>query len=403
MRMQDNGSLRICVLGNAWSPHIQNRTRILAEMGHTVTLFSADTADIPGVVVRRISPSIKLPFCGWSILFSYRHAIQSLEPDAIHVHYASGFHAWVNLLLPQLPFIVSLMGRDILFEEQGNPTAASKRLTLDTLEQAASITSKSEYINDYLKGVAPGALEKTEIIRWGIDPEQFRPMDAHPLRQKLGIDVGTPVILCPRGFAPIYNIDTLLRAFANVRKQITNAMLVLFEFHQDGGYRKYMDSIIEELGLKNNIIILGDIAHADMPLYYNIADVVVSIPSSDGMPQSLFEALACQSALIISDLPHYREIVEDQKEVRMTPVSVEAVTDAILSLLEDAPARLRLGEAGRRMVLAKANFNEDAKRVETLLVRAGKSRGARKPYSRLRMAGLLFLHYAEAVLTGKEK
>jgi glycosyltransferase involved in cell wall biosynthesis len=396
-------ALRICVLGNAWSPHIQNRTRALAELGHVVTLLSADTADIPGVVVRQVSPSIRLPFCGWSILFRYLVEIRSLKPNVIHVHYASGFHAWVNLLLPQFPFIVSLMGRDILFEEQGNPTAASKRLTLDTLQQAALVTSKSEHINDYLKVVAPDVLEKTEIIRWGIDPEQFRPMDAHPLRRDLGIDADAPVVLCPRGFGPIYNIDTLIKSFADVRKQIANATLVLFEFRQDDEYRKRMDSIIEELGLKDHIIILGDIAHGDMPLYYNLADVVVSIPSSDGMPQSLFEALACESVAVISDLPHYREIVQDQKEVHMTPVSIEAVTCAILRLLEDAPTRSRLGRAGRQRVLEKANFNQDAKRVEKLLFEASKSHRTRKPYSRLRMAWLLFLHYAESVFTGKER
>lgn len=395
--------LRICVLGNAWSPHIQNRTRVLADLGHIVTLLSADTADIPGVEVRRITPKLGLRFCGWSILFSYLDAIRQFAPDVIHVHYASGFHAWSTLLLPEYPAMVSLMGRDILFEEQGNPTAASRRLTLDTLERAATITSKSEHMTNYLGKVAPGVLEKTKLVRWGIDPSLFRPSDGHDLRNELGIDPDAPVILCPRGFAPIYNIDVVLRAFARVRELKPVARLLLFEFGQDPEYRQYMDSIIEEKGLQEAVVIIGDVPHADMALYYNLADVVVSIPSSDGMPQSLFEALACEAAVIISDLPHYREIVRHGREVHATPIAEEAVADAMLFLLDDPATRTRLGQNGREMVIKNANFERDAKRAEALLATAATGRKPRRPYAFPRLAGLLFLHYAEAVLTGKER
>ena len=401
--MSEQEQLNICVLGNAWSPHIQNRTRSLAEMGHEVTLLSADSAEIAGVPVTKITPAWSLPLCGWTILFTYLKEIRRINPDVIHIHYASGFHAWATLLLPEYPMVVSLMGRDILFEEQGNPSKGSIGLTLDVLEAAFCVTSKSAHINDYMEKVAPKILDKTEIIRWGIDPSEFYAMDSRSLRTELGVAPDVPILLCPRGFGPVYNIEIILQSLNIIRRKHHAAKLLLFEFRQDHGYRKHLDKVIIELGLGESIVIVGDVPHREMPRYYGLADVVISIPSSDGMPQSLFEALACESALIISNLPHYEEIVKNEREVLTTSIDAESVAAATSKLLEDESLRRSLGQAGRAMVLDKANFKKDATRVEKILRRAANESPSRKRCGFFRFARLLVWHYVEAILMGKDR
>ena len=44
--------------------------------------------------------------------------------------------------------------------------------------------------------------------------------------------------------------------------------------------------------------------------YYSIADVAVSVPESDGMPQTLLEAMACGTPNLLVKLQRYEEIVE---------------------------------------------------------------------------------------------
>jgi glycosyltransferase involved in cell wall biosynthesis len=64
---------------------------------------------------------------------------------------------------------------------------------------------------------------------------------------------------------------------------------------------------IERLGLDGAVIMLGSVPAERMPDVYRAADVVASIPSSDSSPRSVWEALACGSSVVVSDLPWARE------------------------------------------------------------------------------------------------
>ena len=54
--------------------------------------------------------------------------------------------------------------------------------------------------------------------------------------------------------------------------------------------------------------------NAVMPLFYNLADVVVSVPSSDGFPVTVLEASACAVPLVVSDLPYCAEWFENGEQ-----------------------------------------------------------------------------------------
>jgi glycosyltransferase involved in cell wall biosynthesis len=56
---------------------------------------------------------------------------------------------------------------------------------------------------------------------------------------------------------------------------------------------------------------VGAIPHEEMPAYYSLAEVAVSVPRSDGLPQSLFEALACGTPSVLGRLAAYEEVVTD--------------------------------------------------------------------------------------------
>lgn len=401
--MPDRKHFRIAVLGNALSPHIQTRAKGLADLGHEIVLFSADHAEVPGVAVRKICPALTLPLCGWTILFSYIEAIRELDPDVIHVHYAMGFHSWATLFLPEYPTVISLMGKDILFKEQGNPSWGARRLTLEAIKQANHLTSKSEHINRALELYLPGSLQKTEIIRWGIDPTLFRPVKTSGLRKQHDLDAEDVILLCPRGIAPIYNTDILLKAFARICHENPHARLLLFDFIQEPDYRQQMEALIDDLGIRNHIRFIGSVPLEEMPGYYGIADIVLSIPSSDGMPQSLFEALACEKPMILSDLPMYREIVTHNREVLMVDHKPEAVAEAGLKLIREPSLRQSMGKMGRQTIIDVASFPKEADRAEAILQGAADSYTQKRTNNPAKAIVLLILHYVEAILAGRER
>src|SRR6266403_728471 len=128
------------------------------------------------------------------------------EPDSVHVQNANSLYGWAAGLLGCRPLVVTVMGGDVLFEEQGSPTPIGKWLTLELLRKADYITSKSHHLTEIIDGFG-GFADKTERILWGVPVETFRRVDASSLRQLLGIVAQRRVILSPKILRPLYRVD----------------------------------------------------------------------------------------------------------------------------------------------------------------------------------------------------
>ncbi|MET0552342.1 MAG: glycosyltransferase, partial [Vicinamibacteria bacterium] len=85
---------------------------------------------------------------------------------------------------------------------------------------------------------------------------------------------------------------------------------------------------------------------------------------SDGLPQSMFEAMACGTASLLGRLPFYAEVATDGTHVLLTDLTTDAVAGALVRLLTDDALRRSLADAGRRRVLEVACLPREAERVE---------------------------------------
>lgn len=106
----------------------------------------------------------------------------------------------------------------------------------------------------------------------------------------------------------------------------------------------------------------------DMPALLRSTDVVV-LPSyyGEGLPKSLIEAAASGCALVTTDMPGCREVVEDGVTGLLVPArDSEALAAAIARLDQEPELRLRLGKAAREKALA--SFDEHVIFAQTLEV-----------------------------------
>ena len=84
---------------------------------------------------------------------------------------------------------------------------------------------------------------------------------------------------------------------------------------------------------------------------YRRAAVAVSVPSSDGTPQSVLEAMACGAVPVLSDLPSLREWVDDGREAFLVPAGDSAaVASAISRLLTEPDLGSRMRAAGSDLI-----------------------------------------------------
>lgn len=95
----------------------------------------------------------------------------------------------------------------------------------------------------------------------------------------------------------------------------------------------------------------------DMRELYSLMDVFVLASYREGFPRSAIEAAAMEKAMVLSDIPGCREVVEHGRNGFLVPPrQVEPLMRAILCLLDDRPLSERFGAESRRR--ARVEFDE---------------------------------------------
>jgi L-malate glycosyltransferase len=364
--------MRLCYIAPPDSIHTERWLKAFVERGHEVHLIV-----LPGVV-RKMEGVIfhplpdgypKIRFARW--VGSTRRIIRQIRPDLLHGHYLTRY-GWLAAFTFYRPLVLTAWETDIYMDPEH--TRLAHLLTAWSLPQASLVTAVSRDLCD--SAIRLGARKKvTEVIHWGVDPLLFRrDTDTSALRLRLGLDRG-PVILTTRNISPIYNHDVLLSALPSVLKAVPGTTLLFKYSGYDAFCLRELRALADRLGLKGEVRFVGEGSHGELPSYYALADVFVSIASSDGAPVSLLEAMACGSAPIVSDLPSLREwIVEGQNGCLVAPRDVQGLADTIVRVLRSQDLRQRFAGANRPIIEERADHRVEMKRAEGLyqsLIRPG--------------------------------
>jgi glycosyltransferase involved in cell wall biosynthesis len=218
------------------------------------------------------------------------------------------------------------------------------------------------------------------------------PDEARALRDELGLRPADRVVLSPRILRPLYNVHLIVEAMPAVLARVPEALLLVTEHRADEDYRRRLEARAQALGLGGRVRFIGAVGHARMPALYTLAEAMVSIPFSDGLPQSLFEAMACETPAVIGRLPAYDEVVRDGEHALLCDLDAPAVAAAVTRLLTDAALARRLARAALARVLEVACLPREAERVERLYEQVLRKRRRRAPLGRRFLDGLtLFL------------
>jgi glycosyltransferase involved in cell wall biosynthesis len=214
---------------------------------------------------------------------------------------------------------------------------------------------------------------RCEVVVGGVDSRVFRRRTGGDvLRRSLGFRADDFVVLSPRLFRPLSNIETILRAFSTLVQNMPKARLLLVKYlaRNYPDYDQRMEALIDELAIRDRVKTLHDIPNGDMPLYYCASDCVVSIPDTDGTPMTVMESAACGTPVLIQDLPDYDpEIFVDGETVLKVANDAEKVAQAIIRLASDTRLSERLTRNGERMAIRHSDFNSEMGRLEQMYFR----------------------------------
>ncbi|MBC7187176.1 MAG: glycosyltransferase family 4 protein [Calditrichaeota bacterium] len=372
--------LRLLYLGDPAAIHVQRWLRYFAGAGHKAELLPypgsfahVSAASLPGVHLHRPGEGpLRHIVRTWPGLVTktliidnalrVRQLARSGHIDILHAHYLSA-NGWIGMLSGIRPFVATAWGSDLNVDV--HRSLFYSVLTRLCVRRADLLTANSADLCRKL--VQAGADERrVHLIQAGLELERFPfKRGDSDLRQALGLQ-DRPVVLSTRMLGRVYNLDIVLRAVPKVRAAVPDVVF-LFAYRGTAEQEQALRALVAELKVQDAVVLLGPVENERIAPLYHVAEVFVSVPSSEGMPGSLTEAMACGAVPVLSDLPYVGEWVRHGENGLVVPVrDVDALAEAIVWLLRHPRQRAAMALRNRSLVEERADHRLWMARVEEL-------------------------------------
>ena len=186
------------------------------------------------------------------------------------------------------------------------------------------------------------------LVGNGVDRARFSPQpqpDDLRLRRDLGVRSG-PVFLSVGGVEALKNSLRLLQAFADVRKRVPEAQLVVAggsSLLDHSAIQKDFGAALAASGLSPWAVIrTGPVADRDMPGLYRTADALVFPSLREGFGLVVLEAMASGLPVVTSAIEPFTSYLGAADALWCDPERVDSIADAMLqSCRPDTRGRLR--------------------------------------------------------------
>jgi len=192
-----------------------------------------------------------------------------------------------------------------------------------------------------------------QVILNAVDPARFAPGNRATARRALGLPEDKFVVLCPRRLTEKNGVRHAIAALRLLVPEFHGVVLLLVG---EGEQRRDLEHLVCAWRLAEHCIFAGAVPHAQMPLYYAAADVVV-IPSvhaagvEEASSIAALEAMAAGRPVVASAVGGLKEIVTPGVTgILVEPGNAASLASELRRLVLDASLRAMLGERARRHV-----------------------------------------------------
>ncbi|MFO7915388.1 MAG: glycosyltransferase [Candidatus Krumholzibacteriales bacterium] len=212
----------------------------------------------------------------------------------------------------------------------------------------------------------PSLKEKLITIRNGIPAEDFSGLPSkEECRRFFDLPSGPGLIGTAGRLSGEKNQAELIRAFRMVSEDLTGVNLAIMG---EGEMKDDLTSAAEDMGLAGRIIFLPPSGEIDR--FYGALDLFVLSSTSEGMPLTLLEAMACGLPVVAPAVGGIPEAAEDSLSGYLYPAgNEELLADRISGIISDPGMGKRMGERGREIVRREFNAGRFASEQDELYMR----------------------------------
>lgn len=369
--------MHIAHFTNTYKPNINGVVRsistfreALTRMGHQVFVFAQETRGYqdqepfifryPGIEVPRYDYSFSLPvspYIDW--------VLPALKPDVIHSNHPVllGQVAAEKSEKQNLPLVFTLHTRLTQYSYilpfsqvfvQGMIVEALARY----MERCQHIVTPSEAIRQMLANFC-GVVDKATTIPTGINLAPYMEADGTAIRRKYGLELKRVLVTNGR-LAMEKNWKTLLAAAAVVFRKHDDVRLLMIG---GGPLRHELESYMDELGIRERVIVTGLVPFEEIPAHLKAGDVYCFASVSETQGLVTMEAMAAGLPVVAVRATGSRDVVDEGVQGLLTHNDSDSLARGILRLLDDSSLRARM----RASAVDKARLFDSSVQAEKLL------------------------------------
>lgn len=325
---------------------------LLAERGIDPTVLTRHPSGTvrreprPGLEVRRMPGPDRGPLGSVSYTAAGALTLARLQPDVIHVH---DLLSPASIALLSRPFVRAPIVAKVLSTGPGGDVARLLTKPLGARRLRAMASSFSAFVclsDDVAQELRSHGIpdERLRQIPNGVDVECFRPADPEERKleqARLGLPADGPVVLYTGRFAPVKQLDQLIMAVSEVREL---SLIMVGEGPEEARLR----GLVADLGLDDRVSMLPYVA--DPAPLYRAADFYASTSTTEGMSNSVLEAMASGLPVVAMRASGMGELVSQATGSLVPNGDVAALTAALRALALEPERRHALGSAARDLV-----------------------------------------------------
>ncbi len=325
-----------CVAARGHEVHFitNGRPARLHEFYENVFLHNVDTGDYP--VFQNYTPY------SLSLAVKIREVAADHQLDLVHVHYAiphaaSAFLAKEMASPTPLPTVTTLHGTDITLV---GLMPSFFEITKFSIKRSDAVTAVSEFLRQ--ETVSRFDIDTPiDVIPNFVDTDLFRPNLDHPLRRRLAPN-GERVIMHVSNFRKVKNLPTIVRVFAETRRQVPTRLVLV----GDGPERGPTEHLARELGVCDDVVFLGGQEYVADVL--PAADLFLLPSEHESFGLAGLEAMSCGVPVMgsrVGGLPEV--IVHGETGYLCDPHDVDCMQRLVVGLFNDDAFRLEMGRKAR--------------------------------------------------------
>lgn len=277
-------------------------------------------------------------------IFKIKKLIQLHKPDMVIAERTTSY-GFLAALSGVKPVAIAQQGRTDLWPEKSISLPLKKIIQYYAFKKADLIHAWGPVMTISMLQ-AKVDMSKVLVLPKGIDLVQFGNQNT-----------ANPEKICAivtRSLMPEYRHATILKAFAILNQKGIDFVLTIVG---EGTQLEKLKNLAKHLGIENKVNFTGRILNTELPKLLQESNIYISMPITEGVSASLFEAMATNCYPIVSDITGNQSWIEHRKNGQLVTVDdSEKLAEELIWAFENRDHRAQAVSNNRTFVVKNADY-----------------------------------------------